>query len=169
MAEFLNPEQLDSFLTLFKGNVAELPVILCAVYGFRRSEVLGLKWHNIDFVKKAITISETLQQNTGGDYIDTPKTDSSYRTLSITEGVYNLLTTQKNYKMSGKIRGSYYANSDYVCAWDNGTVISPNYLTKTFHSVVSKSTLPQIRLHDLRHSVASNLLDIVCINMLEKC
>ena len=41
----------------------------------------------------------------------------------------------------------------------NRNNISPNYLTKTFHSVISKSNLPQIRLHDLRHSVASNLLN----------
>ena len=41
----------------------------------------------------------------------------------------------------------------------NGEVISPNYLTRIFHSVVEHSTLPQIRLHDLRHSAASNLLN----------
>ena len=54
--------------------------------------------------------------------------------------------------------GNYYIASDYVCTWNNGEVISPNYLTKTFHSVISKSVLPNIRLHDLRHSVATNLL-----------
>ena len=55
--------------------------------------------------------------------------------------------------------GNYYIDSDYVCTWANGTVITPNYLTRVFHSVISHSTLPKIRLHDLRHSVASNLLN----------
>ena len=55
--------------------------------------------------------------------------------------------------------GNYYVDTDYICTWNNGEVISPNYLTKTFHTVISKSTLPQIRVHDLRHSVASNLLN----------
>ena len=56
--------------------------------------------------------------------------------------------------------GNYYIYNDYVCTWGNGEVIAPNYLTRTFHSVIQNSTLPQIRLHDLRHSVASNLLNL---------
>ena len=47
-----------------------------------------------------------------------------------------------------------------ISSGDNGEVIAPNYLTRTFHSVIQNSTLPQIRLHDLRHSVASNLLNL---------
>ena len=48
----------------------------------------------------------------------------------------------------------------YVCTWPDGNVISPNYLTRTFHNVIAKSSLPNIRLHDLRHSAASNLLNM---------
>ena len=78
----------------------------------------------------------------------------------MTDMVYKLLQTHKRLQDERKqIMGNYYVQNDYVCTWANGKVIAPNYLTKTFHSVISKSTLPQIRLHDLRHSVASNLLD----------
>ena len=159
--EFLNPKQVNELLPLFKGSVIELPILLCSVYGFRRSEVLGLKWHNIDFESKSITIAETLQQGVGGNYTDTPKTDSSYRTLPMTDNVYAYLNAQKSLQNERKrLMGNYYANTDYVCVWANGEVISPNYLTRTFHSIISKSNLPQIRLHDLRHSAASNLLDM---------
>lgn len=158
--DFLNPRELETMLTLFKGNVVELPVILCAVYGFRRSEVLGLRWRNIDFENRSITIAETLQQHIGGNYTDTPKTDSSYRTLPMTDRIYNILSVHKELQSERKaLMGNYYIDSDYVCTWQNGEVITPNYLSRTFHSVISKSTLPQIRLHDLRHSVASNLLN----------
>ncbi|MBR3780635.1 MAG: tyrosine-type recombinase/integrase family protein, partial [Clostridia bacterium] len=51
-AEFLNHEQLDELISLFKGSPVELPVRLCAIYGFRRSEVLGLKWKNVDFINR---------------------------------------------------------------------------------------------------------------------
>lgn len=159
--EFLNRKQVNELLLLFKGNVVELPVLLCSVYGLRRSEVLGLKWHNVDFESKSITIAETLQQGTHRDYTDTPKTDSSYRTLPMTNEVYNSLKTAKNLQNERqKLMGNYYVQSDYVCTWQDGNVISPNYLTRTFKSVISKSNLPQIRLHDLRHSAASNLLDM---------
>lgn len=157
---FLNPTQLNDLLMLFKGSAIELPVTLAAVYGFRRSEVLGLKWSHIDFVNKAITICETLQQGVGGNYTDTPKNESSYRTLPMTDDVYQLLKTHKETQnKKKKLLGNYYIDSDFVCTFDNGQIITPNYLTKTFHRTLSKSNLPLIRFHDLRHSVASNLLN----------
>lgn len=58
-----------------------------------------------------------------------------------------------------KLLLSYYKDSDYICVLPDGSVISPNYLTRVFHSTIIKSSLPAIRLHDLRHSVASNLLN----------
>lgn len=73
-ASFLNPAEIDTLLSLFIGNPVELPVNLCAVYGFRRSEVLGLKWEHIDFENRTLTVTETLQQGVKGDYVDTPKT-----------------------------------------------------------------------------------------------
>ena len=160
-ASFLNPSEIDMMLALFIGNVVELPVNLCAVYGIRRSEVLGLKWEHIDFENRAITVTETLQQGVNGDYVDTPKTNSSYRTLPMTDSVYKLLKGQKHRqeRLQGAL-GAGYIQNDYVCTWPDGNVISPNYLTRTFHNVIAKSSLPNIRLHDLRHSAASNLLNM---------
>ena len=78
----------------------------------------------------------------------------------MTESIYKLLDTHRHLQNERKVLlGNYYVDTDYICTWNNGEVISPNYLTKTFHTVISKSTLPQIRVHDLRHSVASNLLN----------
>ena len=77
----------------------------------------------------------------------------------MTDSVYHILKAHKKQQNKRKeIMVNYYIDSDYICTWNNGNVISPNYLTKTFHTVISKSILPKIRLHDLRHSVASNLI-----------
>ncbi len=158
--EFLNNNEVGEMLKLFEGNTVELPVRLCAIYGLRRSEVLGLKWKNIDFFKKSITVCETLQQGEHGDYTDTTKTESSFRTLPMTIRAEKLLREQKERQNTNRgLMGSYYTDSDYVCTRANGTVITPNYLTRVFHNVISHSNLPNIRLHDLRHSVASNLLN----------
>ena len=93
--------------------------------------------------------------------MDTPKTNSSYRTLPMTDSVYVLLNAQK--RDQERLQAALdkgYIQSDYVCTWADGTVISPNYLSRTFHNVISKSILPNVRLHDLRHSAASNLLNM---------
>lgn len=157
----LNTKELKDLIMLFKGTVLEIPVVLCSYYGLRRSEITGLKWCNVDFERKEITIAETLQQHTGGSYTDRPKTDSSYRTLPITDAIYKLLSKHKQLQQQRKVLmpDSYVVN-DYVCTWSNGKVITPNYVSKKFHAVISESDLPTIRFHDLRHSAASNLLDM---------
>ena len=159
--DYLNKEQLEELNRLFSGTVIELPVFLCSIYGFRRSEVLGLKWKSVDFHNKAITICETLQQSAGGgDYTAAPKTDSSYRTLPMTKRVEEVLLKFKAKQTENKkLMGAYYFSSDYVCTMPDGRVIAPNYIERVFHSTISKSDLPQVTLHLLRHSVASNLLN----------
>lgn len=158
-AKFLNPDEINKLLKICKGTKIELPVQLCIVYGLRRSEVLGLKWQYVDFANMEFRIAETLQQNTGGNYIDAPKTNSSYRTLPMTDEVYRLLLDKrKSQDENRELLKSGYKESDYVCTLLDGTVISPNYLSKEFHKIIAKSDLPQVRLHDLRHSTASNLL-----------
>ena len=159
--EFLNTKEVEDLLTLFKGSVIEVPVRLCAFYGFRRSEVLGLKWDAIDFERKTISIELTLQQGIGGNYEDKAKTPKSTRTMPMSNTIYELLKMQRSIQRERrKLMGAYYIESEYVCTWPNGNIITPNYLTKSFHSVISKSSLPRVRLHDLRHSAASNLLDM---------
>lgn len=157
-ASFLESEEVSKLLTLVKKTSIEIPVTLCAIYGLRRSEVLGLRWTNIDFNKGYIHISETLQQNTGGNYVDKTKTESSNRTLPLTDSVRTLLTNHKSMQEKTALAmGDFYTNSDYVCTFVDGNIISPNYLSKKFNQLISKSSVAKIRLHDLRHSVASNL------------
>ena len=165
-AEFLNRVQINQLLTYLEGTSIYLPTYLCTVYGFRRSEVLGLKWHNIDFEKETIWIRETLQQSTkkiSGDsnYTSSTKTDSSNRTLPMIPQVKKLLLEQKErQERNRQLLKEAYISNDYVCTFDNGKEITPNYLTKKFHKLIERQTnLPKIRFHDLRHSVASNLLN----------
>lgn len=161
VSNFLNTTELNELLTLYRGTVIEIPVTLCAVYGFRRSEVLGLRWKYISFENRSITIAETLQQGVGGNYQDTPKTKSSYRTLPMTDEVYSLLLEHKVRQAERKaVMGEHYTDNDYVCTWNDGRVVTPNYLSTKFHKIISKSMLPKIRFHELRHSAASNLLNM---------
>ena len=128
--------------------------------------MLGLKWKNVDLVNGTIWIKETLQQSTkemtgDSNYTSDTKTESSNRTLPIIPSVREELLKQMDFQKKNRnlLDGIYYLN-DYVCTFADGKEITPNYLTKKFHQIISKhKELPQIRFHDLRHSVASNLLN----------
>lgn len=160
-SSFLNPSQLKELLAVFEGTTIELPVLLLSIYGLRRSEVLGLTWKNVDFEQKTITIAETVLQHIGGSYErSATKNESSYRTLPLTEIACKVLLAKQERQVNySALFGNTYFKSDYICTWDDGKVIAPNYLTRTFHKILKSSDLPMVRLHDLRHSVASNLIN----------
>ena len=51
-----------------------------------------------------------------------------------------------------------YRKTDYVCCFEDGTPLRPDYISREFERVCRKAALPRIRFHDLRHSVATLLL-----------
>ena len=70
------------------------------------------------------------------------------------------LLAQKQWQLSNKKEyGELYIESDYVFTLENGAVIKPNYLSKNFRKFADKAGFERVRFHDLRHSVASNLLN----------
>ena len=99
-------------------------------------------------------------QGDGENYIkDCTKNDSSYRTLPLTADMREMLLELKAKRSDNqKLFGASYVDNMHVFTFPDGSPISPNYLTRTFHNTVENSNLPKVRLHDLRHSVATNLL-----------
>lgn len=55
--------------------------------------------------------------------------------------------------------GDCYHKSEYVCTYNDGREISPDYVTHKFAKILATSGLPKIRFHDLRHSAASLLIN----------
>ncbi len=158
-AKFLNYSQLQELLSLFEGDVI-LPVVqfLC-FYGMRRGEALGLCWDMVDFEKNQFTITRTMMQDKGNPLKESPKTNSSVRALPLSAPMRQLLLSLKERRETlTPLFPETYASNNLVFVWDDGSPITPNYLTVRFRRKVDESNLPKIRLHDLRHSVASNLL-----------
>ena len=60
VSEYYDTQELDELFQAVKGDPIELPVILAAFYGMRRSEIVGLKWNCIDFEKKTISIQHVV-------------------------------------------------------------------------------------------------------------
>ena len=139
---FYDKNEMKLFFAAIKGHKLEIPFILAAYYGFRRSEVLGLRWSAIDFEHKLITVK-------------------SHRTLPLIPAVESALLKHKaqieeNKRFYGNTYDARYL--DYVCVEENGKIVYPDHMTKKFADLLKEKNLRHIRLHDLRHSCASNLL-----------
>ena len=164
-AKFLNQKQINNMLTAIENEIIYLPVLLCSIYGLRRSEVLGIKWSCVDFENNTIHICETLQQSTKeltgeSNYTDDTKNASSNRTMPLIPVIKEKLLVQKQWQIENKKEfEELYSDSDFVFTHENGSVMTPNYLTKNFRRIADSLGYHGLRLHDLRHSVASNLLN----------
>lgn len=164
--EFYTDDELIELIEVIKTQKLELPLTLGIIYGLRREEILGLTWNAIDFKNKSITIRKTVGR---GKYDgvtqflikDIPKNKSSYRTLPMFDFIADLLKKYKEkYKLNEKIFGNTYITNykDFICLMDNGELVKPDYVDRTFSRILKENGFRHIRLHDLRHSCATLLL-----------
>ena len=118
----------------------EIGVILGAFYGLRRSEIVGLKWDAIDFMRKTLTIKHTvtevrLEGKTVAIAKDRTKTKSSYRTLPLIAPFEELLLRLKGEQERNRlICGNVYSRKylDYIYVDEMGERIKPNFVTQHF-------------------------------------
>ena len=166
VTDYYNQDELNELFECVKGDLLEIPVILAAYYGLRRSEALGLKWSAIDFKEETLCIRHTVCQGTiDGEYKmvqkDLTKNKASMRTLPLIPEIKELLleTKAKQEWNRRKCRKSYCQDYlEYICVDDMGKLLKPNYVTEHLQLVLKKHGLKHIRFHDLRHSCASLLL-----------
>lgn len=165
-ADFYTQDELLNLMELIKITPIELPVVIAGVYGLRREEVIGIKWDAIDFKYKTLTIRHTVGRGridgvTRFIFKDRSKSDSGYRTLPLFDFIADLLKNYKNkYEENKKFYGNTYVDdyNNYICLMENGELMKPGYVTQTFSKILEQNNLRYIRLHDLRHSCGTLLI-----------
>lgn len=166
---YYNSDEIKTLLDICKGTALETVILITSHYGLRRSETIGIKWSAINFEERTLSIENTIVQIPTGKgktalvSSSMMKTDSSYRTLPLTDNVAkHLLYLKEKQDVNKKFFGDAYniEHEDYICLFDDGKLISPNYVTKAFSKILSEHNLRKIRFHDLRHSCATVLLSL---------
>ena len=163
---FLSAEEMQKMFEALRGTKLELPVLVAAFYGFRRGEVLGLKWDAIDFERGTISVIRTVTTITlDGKQTEieqqSAKTKSSLRTLPLIGSFREyFLQVKEAQELNKQICGNCY-NHEYdgfVFVDELGERMRANYLTSAFPKFLENHGLRRMRFHDLRHSCASLLL-----------
>lgn len=165
-ASFYDGNEVNRLFQAARGTPLELPVMLAAFYGLRRSEVVGLKWDAIDFENKTIAIRHTVTACAEkGRRIevaaDTTKTASSRRTLPLVPAFQTKLAALKEEQEKNRILcGRSYCTDylGYVLVDAMGNRLKLSYISTAFPVLLKRNGLRPIRFHDLRHSCASLLL-----------
>jgi integrase len=137
------------------------PVFHVALHtGMRRSEVLALKWENIDLEHWVIQVASGLHRINGKGIMLTPtKNRSSRRTVAISEGVANLLRQVQGEQLLLQIEiGGEWNSAGFVFTDPSGAPLDPDRVTRAFMRISKSAGLTGLRLHDLRHTHATLML-----------
>ena len=91
--KFLTVEEQAAFLETAKRSHNYRQYVLLLETGLRTSEMIGLTWDSIDWKKRTLTVSKTLEyrHSEGIWRAGPPKTNSSYRTIPLTTRAYDVL------------------------------------------------------------------------------
>jgi integrase len=128
--------------------------------GMRRSELLALRWQDIDFIYSQIYVHRSLHQLKDGRFIFTqPKSVKSNRTIALTPSTILMLREyHEQQKFRRDMLGSPLSDDDLVFSNLEGKPLRPNTITRAWANLASKCGLKVIRFHDARHTHASLML-----------
>lgn len=158
------PEQVRALVERIGGTEWEMPVVLGGLYGMRRSEVLGLRWRNVDLENGTFDVVEQLPfkvppKTTVIEEMAPPK--SNGRRLPITDVARPFferqLAVQTAQKEAAAKQGKPFYDNDLVVAKENGAPQSANWISSGFGKLLAGLDMPHIRYHDLRHTAATNM------------
>lgn len=158
--------KLDS--KIYEDYIFKLALDITIETGLRRGEMCGLTWDNIDFEEKSLTIDKALIRIEDNYNISNPKTDSSYRTLPISDSLIEKLKHHKLIQSKNKLKyGEFYSDVifndtsyDLIFRHENGKYIVPSTFLQRLKRVCKNNKIEKnIRWHDLRHTNATYLIE----------
>ncbi len=150
------PDELRTFLRSVEHDPCFAAWVLAANTGTRRGEVLGLRWQDIDFDRRRLSIRQTIISIDYQVVISEPKTARGRRSVALDSGTVTALRAHRAAQNQQKLKlGEAYQDLGLVFCRENGSPIHPDRFTQLFDKHVKDSGLPRIRLHDLRHTHAT--------------
>ena len=141
-------------MTVFLGRNIDNPyyaLFYTALFtGMRRSELLGLKWPDIDFPMCQLSVRRSLHYTqTGEFYFSDVKSHSSQRTIDLTPTNIGIL--RKHFENTARYESDLIFNND-------GKPLRPNTVTRAWQTACKVARVKVIRFHDARHTHATLLL-----------
>ncbi|ODJ70244.1 site-specific integrase [Brochothrix thermosphacta] len=162
---FYNKEELQHFFKCLEADNRYMPLTLFRVLAFtgmRKGEALALNWQDINFKENTIRINKTLSKGLGKRMvIQSPKTKTSIRTLSLDPQTVNVLKTwRKKQKEFYFMQGiNTLKTSQLVFSNKENNYLDSRFSVYLMNSIAKKHNLKRITTHGLRHTHCSLLFE----------
>jgi integrase len=153
-----NAAQLTGLADAAVGTVWEIPVLIASTTGARRAEALAARWTNVDLDRGLLRVVEALQRVDGELTFTQPKTERAVREIPLTGRVVERLRAHKVEQARRRLAaGTAWHDIDLVSERGDGAPLDPDAFTHGFARIAKTAGLKGVRLHDLRHGVATQL------------
>lgn len=159
---FLTKEELKEFLKLAQTATLSyfFPLVhLMSYTGLRQGEALALKWSDIDFENKKITVDKTAVRIKEKQTLQTPKTKNSKRVISIDPTTLSILKSWKKDQIKIYFKNGMHFEGDenFIFTNQRGEWVHIHNFIRYFKRFIADHKLKQITPHGLRHTHASLL------------
>jgi integrase len=155
-----DPHELKLLFERARGSRLFVPVVITGTMALRRSELLALRWRELDLNASKMRIERALQRTKrDGLIIKAPKTARGRRTLAIPQFTVAVLREHQAEQMQRQaLLGRRWIDHGLVCPSETGTPWDPRHFSEAFAKLIEGSGLPRVTLHGLRHSHITQLL-----------
>jgi integrase len=157
----LTEEEVRRLLRVTSGTRHHSLWVFLVTSGVRLGEALALGWADIDFVEGCASIRRALQRQRGmGLAFVEPKSSRGRRTVPLPQETLAVLAAHRHDLDQERHRaGDQWQENDLVFPSPVGRPRDMAYLSFTFHRGLKRAGLPRLRIHDLRHTAATHLLN----------
>lgn len=155
----LTIDEQRKFLMAAAGQSYENQYKFMLQTGLRTGELVGLKWDDIDFGKKTVTISRTMEYRykVGEWRVGPPKSKSGYRTIPLTDEAIRILKDQK--EKNSKIKVINIEWRDQVFLSRKGEPVKNSTYDTALFKICDKAEIRKFCMHILRHTFATRCIE----------
>lgn len=156
----LDIRQAAGLLQAVRGSEYEPAIVTALFSGLRLGELLGARWQDVNLATGQLSVQQTAQRQTGvGVVFRPPKTHRSRRAVDLPAPVVDILRRRRAQQAEQRLlAGSAWHETDLIFTDAIGRSLPDNSLRKAFYRILERAGLRKIRIHDLRHTMATLML-----------
>ncbi len=150
---------VDRFLAATAEHRWAVAFRLGALFGLRRSEVLALRWDDVDVEAKSLRIDESLVATNEGAAWSNAKNERSRRVIPLDDDTVRALTRRRAEQAAERLAaGSEWEDNELIIATRTGRLVLPRSYDRALATIVDNAGLPRLTSHGLRHTAATHMV-----------